>query len=81
MIYYVLISALKVSISWRQQTDIAGGAVPILKAGDIAQTAPFISNPEHRIHFAGDHASTYPGWIEGAIESGIRAAFEVHHSE
>ncbi|QOY34934.1 flavin monoamine oxidase family protein [Anaerobacillus isosaccharinicus] len=79
VVYQEFVSS--VSISWRQNADIAGGAVPILKAGDLAQTAPFISNPEHRIHFAGDHASTYPGWIEGAIESGIRAAFEIHHLE
>jgi monoamine oxidase len=69
------------SVNWRQQPGIAGGAVPMLKAGDIANLLPYLSTPEHRIHFAGDHASSYPGWIEGAIESGIRAACEVASSE
>ncbi|MFE4430746.1 FAD-dependent oxidoreductase, partial [Peribacillus butanolivorans] len=29
-------------------------------------------------HFAGEHASTVHGWIQGAIESGIRVADEVN---
>jgi monoamine oxidase len=69
------------SVNWRQQSGVAGGAVPMLKAGDIANLLPYLSTPEHRIHFAGDHTSSYPGWIEGAIESGIRAACEVASSK
>ena len=34
--------------------------------------------PEGRIHFAGEHASLAHAWIQGAIESGVRAAAEVH---
>ncbi|MFG6148801.1 flavin monoamine oxidase family protein [Halobacillus sp. B23F22_1] len=34
--------------------------------------------PEGRVHFAGEHTSNYHGWVEGAIESGIRAAIEVN---
>jgi monoamine oxidase len=30
-----------------------------------------------RVHFAGDHASTRPGWMEGALESAHRAVHEV----
>ncbi|MGH7182702.1 MAG: FAD-dependent oxidoreductase [Nitrospiraceae bacterium] len=30
-----------------------------------------------RIHFAGEHTSRKHAWIEGAVESGIRAAGEV----
>ena len=33
--------------------------------------------PEGRIHFAGEHASLGHAWIQGAIESGLRAAIEV----
>lgn len=39
-----------------------------------------LSAVEGRIHFAGEHASEYEGWIQGAIESGIRAAKEIHQS-
>ncbi|MGP4080718.1 flavin monoamine oxidase family protein [Pseudalkalibacillus sp. R45] len=40
-----------------------------------------IRRPEGRIHFAGEHTSSFHGWMEGAIESGIRAAFEVNLRE
>ncbi|MFF3227443.1 flavin monoamine oxidase family protein [Nocardia suismassiliense] len=33
---------------------------------------------EGRTHFAGDHTSLDTAWIEGALESGVRAAVEVH---
>jgi monoamine oxidase len=33
-----------------------------------------IVRPEGRIHFAGEHCSLYHAWIQGALESGIRAA-------
>jgi monoamine oxidase len=36
--------------------------------------------PEGRIHFAGEHTSLYHAWIQGALESGIRAAREVHEA-
>jgi monoamine oxidase len=34
--------------------------------------------PEGRIHFAGEHTSLAHAWIQGAIESGLRAAHEIH---
>jgi len=34
--------------------------------------------PEGRIHFAGEHALLSHAWIQGAIESGVRAAAEIH---
>ncbi|MGZ8512118.1 MAG: flavin monoamine oxidase family protein [Candidatus Limnocylindria bacterium] len=34
--------------------------------------------PEGRIFFAGEHCSLYHAWIQGALESGIRAAREIH---
>ncbi len=33
---------------------------------------------EGRIHFAGEHASSAHAWIQGTIESGIRAAAEIY---
>jgi monoamine oxidase len=29
--------------------------------------------PENRVLFAGEHCSSHPGWMEGALESGLRA--------
>ena len=37
-----------------------------------------IVRPEGRILFAGEHCSLYHAWIQGALESGIRAAREIH---
>ncbi|HEY0436319.1 MAG TPA: NAD(P)/FAD-dependent oxidoreductase [Phenylobacterium sp.] len=39
----------------------------------LAHTA----TPEGRLHFAGEHTSPWPGWIQGALHSGLRAAAEV----
>jgi len=36
--------------------------------------------PEGRIHFAGEHASLAHAWIQGATESGLRTAHEVHQA-
>ncbi len=33
---------------------------------------------EGRVHFAGDHTSLNTAWIEGALESGVRSALEIH---
>jgi len=38
---------------------------------------PHIVAPEGRVHFAGEHTSPWSGWMEGALESGLRAAREV----
>jgi monoamine oxidase len=33
--------------------------------------------PEGRVHFAGEHTSAWAGWMEGALDSGRRAAQEI----
>jgi len=48
----------------------------------VAQPSQFellrdIALPEGRIHFAGEHTSPWPGWIQGALHSGLRTASEV----
>ncbi|QTC40051.1 flavin monoamine oxidase family protein [Bacillus sp. V3] len=37
--------------------------------------------PEGRLHFAGEHTSSFHGWMEGAVESGVRTAYEIQHRE
>jgi monoamine oxidase len=39
-----------------------------------------IVKSEGRIHFAGEHCSLYHAWIQGALESGIRAAQTIHEA-
>ncbi|MCY3713619.1 MAG: FAD-dependent oxidoreductase [Gemmatimonadetes bacterium] len=38
---------------------------------------PELASPEGPIHFAGEHASGSRGWMQGAFESGLRAASEI----
>jgi monoamine oxidase len=38
---------------------------------------PDISTPQGRLHFAGEHTSAWMGWMEGALQSGERAAREI----
>ena len=38
---------------------------------------PELASPEGRIHFAGEHASGERGWMQGALQSGLRAASEI----
>ncbi|MBH31155.1 MAG: L-amino-acid oxidase [Candidatus Marinimicrobia bacterium] len=40
-----------------------------------------IGRAEGRIHFAGEHASDYHGWMQGALISGLRAAREIHEAD
>jgi monoamine oxidase len=56
----------------------AAGAFSTFKPGQETELGPAISAPEGRVHFAGEHASDYHIWIQGAIQSGIRAAYEVN---
>ncbi len=37
-----------------------------------------LATPEGPIHFAGEHISGARGWMNGALESGLRAAAEIH---
>jgi monoamine oxidase len=39
-----------------------------------------VNAPEGRIHFAGEHASVYASWMNGALESGNRAARAVEEA-
>ncbi|WP_345030305.1 FAD-dependent oxidoreductase, partial [Kutzneria kofuensis] len=36
------------------------------------------TRPEHRPVLAGEHCSSTTAWIEGAIESAVRAVHEIH---
>jgi len=54
------------------------GAFSIYDVGQMKTYIPFISRPEGRIHFAGEHTSRWTGLMQGALESGIRVAREVN---
>ncbi|MFZ5904245.1 MAG: flavin monoamine oxidase family protein [Chloroflexota bacterium] len=60
--------------------EFAGGAFALFDPGQQTLLHAEIVKPEGRIHFAGEHASLYHAWIQGAIESGLRAAIAIHRS-
>lgn len=43
----------------------------------LTSMLPYLSAPVGRLHFAGDQTSALPGWMQGALESGLRAAGEI----
>ena len=53
------------------------GAVAYLLPGQVLTLEAHIARPEGRIHFAGEHASSLRGWMQGALEAGRRVAREV----
>lgn len=56
----------------------AGGAFALFEPQQQTLLHADAMAPEGRIHFAGEHTSLGHAWIQGAIESGLRAAGEVH---
>jgi len=48
-----------------------GGAFALFDPGQQTLLHEEIIKPEGRIHFAGEHASLYHAWIQGAFESGL----------
>ena len=55
----------------------AGGGYPVWRPGQLLEWLPELARPEARIHFAGEHTSWLSRTMEGALESGNRAAKEV----
>ena len=49
-------------------------AVPMTRPGKAIEYLTALRKPAGRIMFAGDYASAWPGWMQGAIESGNHAA-------
>lgn len=61
--------------------EFACGAFALFDPGQQTLLHEAIHAPEGRIHFAGEHTSLTHAWIQGAIESGLRAALEIHSLE
>jgi len=55
----------------------ARGDYAWFRPGQVRALLPHLAAPEGRVHFAGDHTSSRPGWMQGALDSGLRAAGEV----
>lgn len=64
------------SWSWDQH-PWSGGAFTLFYPGQHSDLHARILAPEGRIHFAGEHASLAHSWMQGALESGLRATREM----
>lgn len=60
-------------VSW-QRVPLQLGAYPAWPAGRVAEIARAVREPHGRIHFAGDYTARVMTGMEGAMESGARAA-------
>lgn len=72
---------LETSASWCWGEDEwARGGYCWFKPGQMTELLPHVARPEGRLHFAGEHTSAWPAWMQGALASGLRAAREVHEA-
>jgi monoamine oxidase len=77
-----ILEAFEVGASHAWYSDRwARGAFALFAPGQQTDLQEDIVRPEGRVHFAGEHCSLYHAWIQGALESGIRAALEVHAAQ
>jgi monoamine oxidase len=58
----------------------AAGAFALFEAEQQTQLQEAIVSPEGRVYFAGEHCSLYHAWIQGSLESGIKAARQIHEA-
>ncbi|MGE6536743.1 flavin monoamine oxidase family protein [Bacillus luti] len=65
------------SFSW-SQNPYSCGAFTAFEPGQELELFPYIAPPAGKVHFAGEHTTLMHGWMQGAIESGIRVAHEVN---
>ena len=56
----------------------AFGEAAVFSPGQMTSLHPHIPTAEGPVHFAGEHTSLKHAWIEGALESAVRTALEVH---
>jgi monoamine oxidase len=70
---------LGVSKCW-DEDEWARGAYTWFKPGQMTSLTPHVARPEGRVYFAGEHASSMPGWMQGALESGNQVAHEVNNA-
>src|SRR3954470_17515878 len=67
----------ELAATWSWLNDpFAKGAYMVTLPGQYRTVVPYLATAEGKIHFAGEHTSPWPGWMQGALHSGLRAAKE-----
>jgi monoamine oxidase len=67
------------SYSW-DEDPWARGAYPWLRPGELARFLPVTRTQRAPLLFAGDAFSALPGWMQGALESGLLVAETINQS-
>jgi monoamine oxidase len=64
-----------VSLAWGQDEWVRGGCAVRWGKGDsqVVAEQEIATVPQNHLFFAGEHCSTNPAWIDGAIESALAA--------
>lgn len=63
---------------WTKERWTRGGPTAIHGTGTLVPYGPAVRRPHGRVHWAGTETATYwTGYMDGAVSSGQRAAFEV----
>lgn len=65
------------SVVWNQD-EFAGGAYAFFQPNQERELHEHILAAEGRYHFAGEHASLQHRWIQGSVESALRASLAIH---
>lgn len=65
------------AVRWTEEASYAGGAYMHWAPGQAANWAGDMGAPVGRLHFAGEHLSYLHTGMEGAMESGERAALKI----
>nr|WP_254434267.1 FAD-dependent oxidoreductase [Halobacillus sp. Marseille-Q1614] len=69
-----------VSFSWFEN-PFSAGCFTLFAPNQESDLREYIYKHQGLVHFAGERTSSFHGWVEGAIESGIRAAFKINNWE
>ncbi len=67
------------SVAWETEPWSRGGFA-WFKRNQMSTLLPHVAGAEGRVFFAGEHTSPWFGWMQGALQSGHRAAQEVNQA-
>ncbi|MFK7887528.1 MAG: flavin monoamine oxidase family protein [Gammaproteobacteria bacterium] len=67
---------LRKLFTWNNEA-FSNGGFAVWAPGQIKRYVDVVSQPAGRVHFAGEHTARWASGMEGALESGERAAYEI----
>lgn len=81
-IYPDIVDEVEVGAScvWDDPQYFTGSGFCLAAPGQKERFFGEIIKPEGRLYFAGEHTSHEHGWVEGALESGLRCALAIHET-